>query len=144
MDAEKILDTAWGIIPHFTCSSVRQTVKFYTEDLHFKLGGVDPEDAEEPNMCSVYVGVGMKSGNMYLFKVGKGEPLRQSTAMIALGTDAVDQYHDLLKQEGRVNIVDPIADRPWGYRQFTIQDIDGNKIQFFRFLEGGNPGGGSE
>lgn len=144
MDVKKILDTAWGVIPHFTCTSVRETVKFYTEDLHFKLGGVDPEDATEPNMCSVAIGIGAMKGNIYLFRVGDGEPLRPATAMIALGTEAVDQYHDLLKKEGRVTIVEPIADQPWGYRQFAIQDNNGNKIQFFRFLEGGNPGDGTE
>lgn len=144
MAAQKILDTAWGVIPHFPSSSVRRTVKFYTEDLHFKLGGINPEDADEPEMCSVYIGIGAMKGNIYLFQTQADETLRPSTAMIALGTEAVDQYHDLLKKEGRVKIVDPIKDQPWGYRQFAIEDPDGNKLQFFRFLEGGNPGDGSE
>lgn len=144
MAATKILDTAWGVVPHFPTSSVSRTVKFYTEDLHFKLGGINPEDAAEPDMCSVYIGVGAMKGNIYLFQTKASATLHPSTAMIALGTEAVDQYHDLLQAEGRVKIVDPIKDQPWGYRQFTIQDPDGNKIQFFRFLEGGNPGDGSD
>ena len=144
MNAEKILDSAWEVISHFTCTSVRRTVRFYTEDLHFNLGGVDPENATEPNMCSVFIGIGAMKGNIYLFKVNEVEHLRPATAMIALVTEAVDQYHDLLKQEGRVTIIEPIADQPWGYRQFAIQDLDGNKIQFFRFLKGGNPGDGSD
>ncbi|KAK5044639.1 hypothetical protein LTR84_010653 [Exophiala bonariae] len=144
MAATKILNTAWGVIPHFSSSSVARSVKFYTEDLHFNLGGIDPEDAAEPNMCSVAIGIGAMKGNIYLFQNNTGESLSPSTAMIALGTEAVDQYYDLLQAEGRVKIVDPIKDQPWGYRQFTIEDPDGNKIQFFRFLEGGNPGDGSE
>lgn len=144
MDARKILNTAWGTIPHFPCRSVRQTVQFYTEDLHFELGGIDPEDAPDPNMCSVAIGKPAIRGNIYLFKAAEGAPLYPSTAMMALGTDAVDQYHDLLRREGRVTIVEPIADKPWGYRQFAILDPDGNKIQFFRFLEGGNPGNGTD
>ena len=144
MDVRTILDTAWGIIPHFPCRSVRATHKFYTEDLHFESGGIDPEDASEPNMCSVAIGKPAIRGNIYLFRVAEGNELHPSTAMIALGTEAVDQYHDILQTEGRVKIVEQIEDRPWGYRQFAVEDIDGNKIQFFRFLEGGNPGPGDE
>lgn len=144
MDIRTILNTAWGTISHFPCRSVRATARFYTEDLHFELGGINPEDAAEPDMCSVAIGRPAIRGNIYLFKVEDGKALNPGTAMIALGTEAVDQYHDLLREEGRVTIIEPIADQPWGYRQFAIQDIDGNKIQFFRFLEGGNPGDGSE
>lgn len=92
-------------------------------------------------MCSVAVGVPAIRGNIYFFKTDPEEQtFHPSRAMIALGTEAVDQYYETLKREGEVEIVDEIADKPWGYRQFTIKDPDGNQIQFFRFLEGGNPG----
>ena len=140
MTARTITDTAWGIIPHFPSSSITQTVQFYTEKLHFRLGGVHPEETDSPHMCSLYVGTGAVTGNIYFFKCEEGEVLHPATAMIALGTQAVDHYHDMLKAAGNVEIIDPIEDKPWGYRQFTIRDPDGNKLQFFRFLEGGNPG----
>ncbi|ETN41931.1 uncharacterized protein HMPREF1541_03870 [Cyphellophora europaea CBS 101466] len=140
MAARKITDTAWGLVPHFPSSSIRDTVNFYTNDLHFQLGGIDPEDADEPNMCSVFIGIGAMKGNIYFFQSQPGEKLHPAKAMIALGTEAVDEYHDLLKAEGKVRIVDPVEDKPWGYRQFEVEDPDGNRLQFFRFLEGGNPG----
>ncbi|MFZ1132518.1 MAG: VOC family protein [Terriglobales bacterium] len=28
------------------------------------------------------------------------------------------------------NIVDPLGKKPWGLRQFTVQDLDGNLIYF--------------
>jgi hypothetical protein len=40
---------------------------------------------------------------------------------------------------GRVQIEEEIGDRPWVYRQFSVLNPDGNRITFFRFLEGGNP-----
>lgn len=148
------LATAWGIIPHFSSRSIPRTIEFYTKKLHFNLGGTDispstspslvPSEAEavpEPNMCSVAVGVPAIRGNIYFFKADPEEQtFHPSRAMIALGTEAVDQYYETLKREGEVEIVDEIADKPWGYRQFTIKDPDGNQLQFFRFLEGGNPG----
>ena len=70
----------------------------------------------------------------------KREKFRESAAMIALGTRELDEYYNALKAGGMVVIKDPIGDKEWGYRQFTIVDNDGNELTLFRFLEGGNPG----
>lgn len=58
--------------------------------------------------------------------------------MIALGETELDDYYQLLKKEGEVEIVEEIADMEWGYRQFAVKDGDGNRLVFFKFLEGGN------
>ncbi|EPS41345.1 hypothetical protein H072_4769 [Dactylellina haptotyla CBS 200.50] len=136
---KKLLLSSWKIIPHFPCTSVAATVKFYTESLHFTLGGVHPDDCpqEEAEMCSVAVGK-KADANIYLFR--KPGPFEPSAAMIAMGTNQLDKYYQLLLDEGKVEISVPIKDQPWGYRQFEIKDVDGNRIQFFKFLEGGNPG----
>jgi uncharacterized glyoxalase superfamily protein PhnB len=144
--AKDLLRTAWGVIPHFQSRSIPSAITYYTSILHFDLGGTDsssehdPLTDPEPNMCSVYLGSGIKGANIYIFKRPAEELLRPSTIMIALGTEAVDAYYELLVREGRAKIVEEIGDKPWGYRQFTVQDPDGNQIQFFCFLDGGNPG----
>jgi uncharacterized glyoxalase superfamily protein PhnB len=159
-----ILNTAWGVIPHFSCRSVPNTVAFYTQDLHFQLGGAYTANPSHGAMCSVFIGRGAMKGNIYLFETPPAEPreggvamdqaaddaslgqggFRPSRAAIALGTQAVDQYYELLRREGRVEIVEHVEDKAWGYRQFMVRDMDGNEIQFFRFLDGGNPGDGEE
>lgn len=138
-EAAQLLRSAWKIIPHFPCTSVVATVKFYTENLHFDLGGVHPDDCpiEEATMCSVAIGL-KAAANMYLFK--KAPPFEPSATMIAMGTHQLDKYYQILVEEGKVEISMPIEDQLWGYRQFEIKDIDGNRIQFFKFIEGGNPG----
>lgn len=60
--------------------------------------------------------------------------------MIALGTDELDELYVILKERGIVKIVQPIKDEEWGYRQFSMEDNYGNKLTFFKFLEGGNAG----
>ncbi|WP_253913148.1 hypothetical protein [Pseudoruegeria sp. HB172150] len=39
-------------------------------------------------------------------------------------------------EEGRIgaDIVDPIADKPWGLRQFTVKDLNGNLSHFHHDL----------
>lgn len=60
--------------------------------------------------------------------------------MIALGTAELDEFYTYLQSRRKVEIVEPIKDEEWGYRQFTIKDNDGTRLTFFKFLEGGNPG----
>lgn len=88
-------------------------------------------------MCSVAIGK-KSDANIYLFKTTAG--FTPSAAMIAMGTKQLDEYYQLLLDEGKVEISMRIEDQPWGYRQFEIKDCDGNRLQFFKFLEGGNPG----
>ncbi|KAF3904971.1 hypothetical protein AA313_de0200631 [Arthrobotrys entomopaga] len=141
-----LLVSASKIIPKLKCLDVRHTVSFYLNDLHFKLGGMHTQEGDsEPYMASLFIGR-HADANIYFFRADNADQISptggvvKAELMIGLGTRQVDDYYNLLKAEGRVKIVDPIEDKPWGYRQFEIEDPDGNKIQFFRFLEGGNPG----
>jgi uncharacterized glyoxalase superfamily protein PhnB len=54
---------------------------------------------------------------------------------IALYIEAPDLEELLAAIEaGDVEVVDPIADRPWGQREFTIADPDGTWLTFWRIL----------
>ena len=41
----------------------------------------------------------------------------------------VDESYRVLKTAG-ANITEDIEDKPWGVRQFTVQDLDGNVFYF--------------
>jgi predicted enzyme related to lactoylglutathione lyase len=41
----------------------------------------------------------------------------------------IDAMHQELQSLG-ANIVDPLEKKPWGLRQFTVQDLDGNLFYF--------------
>ncbi|KAF5860193.1 hypothetical protein ETB97_001836 [Aspergillus alliaceus] len=137
--ASEIAKSAWKVIPMFHSTSVSLTVRFYTEILGFELGGVKPEDGtSELFFCSVFIGKKAEA-NFYFLKVS-AEEFKPSEAMIALGTRELDEYYQYLKGHKEVQIVQDIEDMEWGFRQFTIKDSDGNRLTFFKFLEGGNPG----
>lgn len=137
--ASEIAKSAWKVIPMFHSTSVSLTVRFYTEILGFELGGVKPEDGtSELYFCSVFIGK-RADANFYFSKVS-AEEFKPSEAMIALGTRELDEYYQYLKGHKEVQIAEDIEDMEWGFRQFTIKDNDGNRLTFFKFLEGGNPG----
>jgi len=43
--------------------------------------------------------------------------------------DDVDATYIELKSL-RANIVEPLEKKPWGLRQFTVDDLDGNRFYF--------------
>lgn len=133
----EIVSSAWKIIPQFQSRSIKATVKFYNEQLSFQLGGLHPDD-DAPSFCSIFIGKKAEA-NIYFHECSP-EDFHTSKAMIALGTNELDEFHDRLRSREIVEFVQPIKDEDWGYRQFTIKDNDGNQLTFFKFLEGGNPG----
>jgi uncharacterized glyoxalase superfamily protein PhnB len=53
---------------------------------------------------------------------------------IALYIEAEDlaAFHSRLKVSGAVRIIDPLAARPWGQEEFTVEDHEGNWLTFWR------------
>ena len=44
--------------------------------------------------------------------------------------DDIDAWYQDLMLSG-ANIVEPLERKPWGLRQFTVQDLDGNRFYFY-------------
>ena len=131
--------SAWKIIPQFQSLSITRTIRFYTEELGFNLGGVHPGNStSDATFCSVFIG-SKAEANIYFVKCEPGD-FHPRTAMIALGTNELDMFHVQLKSAGKVGFVEPLEDKAWGYRQFSVKDEDGNILTFFTFLEEGNLG----
>lgn len=103
---------------------------------------------------SLFVG-DKAAANIYFFLTvegqDRGRELGEGSAMIALKEGDVDVLYEKLMrleeerekssgkekgpQEGEWTIVGEIGDKPWGYREFTVKDGDGNRLSFFNFLE---------
>ncbi|KAH6640421.1 Glyoxalase/Bleomycin resistance protein/Dihydroxybiphenyl dioxygenase [Chaetomium tenue] len=129
------VQSAWKIIPHFRSENIQATVDFYTQVLGFTVGGIHTDgQSGQQTFCSLYAG-DKAAANIYFSRDAV-----QSSAWIALGTTELDDFYRELKSHGNVEIIEEITDKEWGYRQFKIRDSDGNKLTFFKFLEGGNPG----
>ncbi|KAH8690891.1 glyoxalase family protein [Talaromyces proteolyticus] len=153
MTAATLAKSAWKVIPMFDSRSISDTVDFYIKTLGFELGSVKSKNQDTDDLasvteeekrqwffCSVFIGE-KADANFYFSKVAANE-FKASQAMIALGTSELDEYYKYIKNlgSGVVEIAEDIEDTPWGFRQFTVKDNDGNQLTFFKFLEGGNPG----
>jgi catechol 2,3-dioxygenase-like lactoylglutathione lyase family enzyme len=133
------ITSAWKIIPQFKSRNIKASADFYTKELGFTLGGIDSDDIGEAQFCSVFVG-DKAAANIYLHLFDGNGSFPKSSAMIALGTVQLDEFYHQVEGNNLVIITQAPEDKPWGYRQFTLLDPDGNELTFFKFLEGGNPG----
>lgn len=135
-DSEAI-KSARKFIAHWPSKSILDTIEYYRDVLHFKVGSAQymREGYENPTFVSVCMGPHC-AVNIYFFRRPEGEEsLPPGRGMIAMSTEGLEEYYEMLRKEGKVKFVEDIEDKPWGYRQFEIADGDGNTIQFFRFLE---------
>lgn len=112
-------------------------VRFYVGVLGFELerGGADEENTAisrgAPRLMLEVAGD--------LFGEAYNTAIRErlgSKSAVALYIEARDleELHERVQAEG-VRIVDPLADRPWGQAEFTIEDLEGNWLTFWRTAE---------
>ena len=58
---------------------------------------------------------------------------QQSPNALYIETDDVDGLYRQYQEEN-LRIIDPVADRPWGQREFTVEDHLGNWLTFWQLL----------
>lgn len=131
------MKSAWKVIPGLPSRDIQATAKFYGEVLHFTVAEtVSKSGGDEPDFCSVFAGP-KAAVNIYFSKEEKAEP---GWVVIAMGTKELEELYEALVADGRARVTEAIEDTDWGWRRFTVADPDDNRLTFFKFLEGGNPG----
>lgn len=135
--AAKAVASAWKVIPGLPARNVKATAKFHTKVLHFTLGGLNIEEGDaELEFASVFVGE-KAVVNIYLTECEGAETLAPGWALIAMGTNELDEYYQALLKGGRARVTEGVEDKPWGYRQFTIKDTDNNRLGILSFSRRG-------
>jgi hypothetical protein len=127
--------SARKLIPHWPSSNIPATITYYRDTLHFLTAPPQtPRETPEPNFVSVAMGPGA-AANIYFFR-DPVRPLHPGRGMIGMSRAGLEEYYKTLRGEGRVRWVEEMEDKEWGYRQFEIEDGDGNCLQFFAHLDG--------
>ncbi|HUF10682.1 MAG TPA: VOC family protein [Rhodothermales bacterium] len=99
-------------------ADVRAAVEFYTTRLGFweAFTWGDP-----PTMAGVNI------DHVQIF-LGKGTPAPQGCSVYFVIGDA-DELHEF-HRSNKVEIVEAPTDRPWGFRDYTVRDLDGYALTF--------------
>ena len=125
----------WGVIPSIRVRDVAKALAFYTGLLEFTLdsGG---EAAANSSLTRGDGHVIIETaadfyGDEYNEAIRERLGTRSSIALY-IEADDLAAFHSRLKASGAVRIIDPLAARPWGQEEFTVEDSEGNWLTFWR------------
>jgi uncharacterized glyoxalase superfamily protein PhnB len=126
--------TQWGVIPSIRVRDMAKALGFYRTTLEFTLdsGG---DDATNSSLTREDAHVMIETaadhyGDEYNAAIRDrlGTP-----SCIALYMEASDlaAFYARLEAAAGTRIIDPLARRPWGQDEFTVEDHEGNWLTFW-------------
>ena len=111
----KPLTTIGPPVPELPVADVERAQQYYRDVLGFEIGWLQPGSD---------IGA-VSRGNVAIFfrrREGAFEP-----AVHWIFANHIDATYEELRSSG-AKIVEPLEKKPWGLRQFTIEDLDGNRF----------------
>jgi predicted enzyme related to lactoylglutathione lyase len=105
-------------VPELPVADVERAQQHYRDALGFAIGWLYPDK-----------GIGAVSrSDMGPIFFRKRQPPFEAAVHWVFAEDIDATYQEL--KSSSANIVDPLEKKPWGLRQFTVQDLDGNLFYF--------------
>lgn len=125
--------SGWGVIPSLRVPDLQRALDFYVGSLGFAAEG----DVTQPNV-SLVRGDGrlMLEAAADFYSDEYNAAIRQrlgsaSPTALYIEAEDLDELHQAVQGAG-VKIVDPLAERPWGQAEFTVEDPAGNWLTFWK------------
>ena len=103
--------------PELPVADVERAQQYYRDALGFEIGWLDPEKD---------IGAVSRSDVVIFFR-RRSQAFEPAVHWIF--APQIDATYDELRSLG-ARIVEPLAKKPWGLRQFTVEDLDGNRFYF--------------
>jgi uncharacterized glyoxalase superfamily protein PhnB len=105
------------LVPELPVADVERAQQHYRDALGFEIGWL----IRDKEMGAV------SNGATAIF-FGKRKPPFEPAVHWVYVEDIDKSYQEL--QSSGAHIVDPLEKKPWGLRQFTVEDLDGNVFYF--------------
>jgi catechol 2,3-dioxygenase-like lactoylglutathione lyase family enzyme len=104
-------------VPELPVADVERAQQHYRDVLGFEIGWLEPDK-----------GIGsVLRENATIFFRRRTPPFEPAIHWVF--AEEIEATYEELKSL-RANIVDPLEMKPWGIRQFTVKDLDGNIFYF--------------
>jgi catechol 2,3-dioxygenase-like lactoylglutathione lyase family enzyme len=117
MNQKTPLTTIGHPVPELPVADVEKAQQYYRDVLGFEIGWLDGGK-----------GIGAVSrGQAVIFFRRRLRPFEPAIHWVFAGT--IDATYEELRSSG-AKIVEPLEKKPWGLRQFTVEDLDGNRFYF--------------
>jgi predicted enzyme related to lactoylglutathione lyase len=110
----KPLTTIGPPVPELPVADVERAQQYYRDVLGFDIGWLQDGD----------IGA-VSRGNVAIFFRRRQGPFEPAVHWIF--ANDIDATYEELRSSG-AKLVEPLEKKPWGLRQFTIEDLDGNRF----------------
>jgi uncharacterized glyoxalase superfamily protein PhnB len=104
-------------VPELPVADVERAQMYYRDVFGFEVGWITPEKE-----------IGAVSGGRVVFFFRRRETPFEPAVHWVFAED-IDAKYEEVKLAG-AKITDPLEMKPWGIRQFTVEDVDGNIFYF--------------
>jgi uncharacterized glyoxalase superfamily protein PhnB len=118
VDAKEKMTLIGKPVPELPVADVERAQQHYRDALGFEIGWLYPDKG---------IGSVLRSDVGPIFFRKRKPPFEPAIHWVF--AEDIDASYQELKSSG-ANIVDPLEKKPWGLRQFTVQDLDGNLFYF--------------
>ena len=123
-----------GVTPTIRVRNMAEALAFYLGPLEFSLdrgGESESNSAVSRGDARVMLEtVAELYGNEYNAAIRQRLGSPSSISLYIEASDLAD-FHSRLQAAG-ARIIDPLADRPWGQAEFTVEDHEGNWLSFWK------------
>lgn len=117
MNAKQSLTSFGQPVPELPVEDVERSQQHYRDALGFEIAWLYP--GKEIGAVS--------RGEVVIFFRKRTQPFEPAVHWVF--AEDIDATYQELQALG-ANIVQPLEEMPWGLRQFTVEDLDGNRFYF--------------
>lgn len=117
MATKETLTSFSHLVPELPVVDVERAQQHYRDVLGFEIGWLYPGN-----------GIGAVSRNNAAIFLRRREPPFEPAIHWVFAQDIDASYQEMISLGA--NISDPLERKPWGLRQFTVADLDGNLFYF--------------
>jgi len=117
MSTREPLTKIGQLVPELPVADVERAQQYCRDTLGFEIGWLYP--GKEIGAVS--------RGNVAIFFRKRTPPFEPAVHWVF--AEDLDASYNEMKSSG-ANVVEPLEKKPWGLRQFTIEDPDGNRFYF--------------
>lgn len=119
VDGKKLMTPLSAPVPELPVKDVERAQRYYRDVLGFEINWLEPDK-----------GIGAVSRPPIAIFFRRRQPPFERAVHWIFGSE-LDATYEEMKSSG-ANVVEPLELKPWGIRQFTIDDLDGNRFYFHR------------
>ncbi len=125
--------SSWGVIPAIRVRSMAEALAFYLGPLEFTLErggeGEDNSAIKRGDARLMLETAADHYGDEYNAAI-RERLGSASAASLYIEASDLAEFQSRLEAAG-ARILDPLADRPWGQAEFTVEDHEGNWLTFW-------------